>query len=86
MLDWVGPITAMTSHIFDVRRYNADEIAAWPAPEAMRPRETARLERLARLEKLSPEPEKTDVAQGVIDRLSTRYRSDRSHKSQPRCR
>jgi ATP-dependent helicase/nuclease subunit A len=73
MLDWIGPVSAAAPTIFEVRRHTPEEMANWPSPQAMRPGETERQQKLARLEPLAPAPPSDATADAVLNRLSWKY-------------
>jgi ATP-dependent helicase/nuclease subunit A len=73
MLDWIGPVSAAELGIFDIHRYTAEDLTLWPSPQSMRPAESERQQRLARLEPLSPAPASDAKADRVLARLGSRY-------------
>ncbi len=73
MLDWLGPVSAASPEIFEIHRYTPQDLESWPSPQSMRPTESERQHRLAKLEPLSPPPPTDATANLVLSRLAEEY-------------
>jgi ATP-dependent helicase/nuclease subunit A len=80
VIDWLGPVAAMTSGatspIFQICDHSAQEVRAWKNPRHHRPEFTDRQKRLIRLEPLPADPPMTDAARQLIKRFQTVYPFD----------
>jgi ATP-dependent helicase/nuclease subunit A len=81
VIDWLGPIAAMTeaaaSPIFQIFEHSAQEVRGWKHPRYHRPEFSDRQKRLVRLEPLSVDPPISDAAAQLIRRFETIYPFDR---------
>ena len=81
MLDWIGPVAAATSGSADapiqLTQHSAEEVAAWPNPEELRPKPSPRFEQLVALQPLDPPPPQNEKAEAIVRRLTF----DRPHAS-----
>jgi len=80
VLDWIGPVEAMTAsatpRVFEVVRHIAAELRTWQNPADHRPAFSAHQEQLARLEILDPAPTPDSAATRVIQRFQNAYPFD----------
>jgi ATP-dependent helicase/nuclease subunit A len=80
VIDWLGPVAAMTggapTPIFQIHDHSAQEVRAWKNPRHHRPEFTDRQKRLIRLEPLPMDPPMTDAARQLIKRFQTAYPFD----------
>jgi ATP-dependent helicase/nuclease subunit A len=80
VIDWLGPVAAMTSRmappIFQIHDHSAQEVRGWKNPRHHRPEFTDRQQRLIRLEPLPGDPPMTDAARQLIKRFQTVYPFD----------
>jgi ATP-dependent helicase/nuclease subunit A len=74
MLDWLGPVSAASPEVFELHRYTPQDLESWPSPQSMRPAESERQHRLAKLEPLSPPPPSDATADLVLSRLAQEYK------------
>jgi ATP-dependent helicase/nuclease subunit A len=74
MLDWIGPVAAATSGSADapiqLMQHSAEEVAAWPNPEELRPKPSPRFEQLVALQPLDPPPPANEKADAIVRRLT----------------
>jgi ATP-dependent helicase/nuclease subunit A len=80
VLDWIGPVEAMTASakppVFQVVRHDAAEVRAWQNPADRPPAFTAMQEQLARLQSIGPAATPDSPAMAVIRRFESRYPFD----------
>jgi ATP-dependent helicase/nuclease subunit A len=80
VIDWLGPVAAMTAGsspvIFQIFDHSAQEVRAWKNPRHHRPEFSDRQKRLVRLEPLPGEPPMTDDARQLISRFQAVYPFD----------
>jgi ATP-dependent helicase/nuclease subunit A len=80
VIDWLGPVAAMTgtatSPIFQIHDHGAQAVRSWKNPRHHRPEFTDRQKRLIRLEPLPADPPMTDIARQLIKRFQTTYPFD----------
>jgi ATP-dependent helicase/nuclease subunit A len=73
-LDWIGPVAAATGASADapiqLTQHTADEVAAWPNPEDLRPKASPRLQQLVALQPLDPPPPPNAQAEAIVRRLT----------------
>ncbi|HEV2293270.1 MAG TPA: helicase-exonuclease AddAB subunit AddA [Tepidisphaeraceae bacterium] len=74
MLDWLGPVAAATASLAEapihLTQHTADDVAAWPSPEDLRPRPSPRLQQLIALQPLDPPPPPNAQAEAIAQRLT----------------
>ncbi|MGD0137985.1 MAG: 3'-5' exonuclease, partial [Tepidisphaeraceae bacterium] len=80
VIDWLGPVAAMTagaSHpTFKIHEYDAADVRNWKNPRHQRPEFSARQKGMVRLEPLPRDPPMNDAARQLIQRFHTAYPFD----------
>jgi ATP-dependent helicase/nuclease subunit A len=77
VIDWLGPVAAMTAGaahpIFKIHEYDAADVRNCKNPRHQRPEFSARQKAMVRLEPLPADPPMNDAARQLIQRFQTAY-------------